>query len=293
MRKVALGLIALGAVVGIGLLLWNRRPISADTAAMAESSNRFGIELYKQIATEPGNHFFSPLGAHAALTMAVTGARNETLEEMQRVLQLPIGGKTDAYSELLDRVNRGRVSGYEIRIVNALFEQTGASWQKDFSRGIKRTFGEALQEVDFQHQADAARRTINAWAEKETDGKIPNLIDPNELSQDCRLILANVVYFKGEWANRFPKNLTSTDAFTLVSGKERKVELMHRWGGFKMNTAFGTEGKSDVYVAEIPYRGDETSLVILLPSRFDTLPELEKKLIPRISDGLSSKSTHE
>jgi len=50
---------------------------------------------------------------------------------------------------------------------------------------------------------DAARKTINAWVEKETKDKIKDLIKEGVLSSNTRLVLTNAIYFKGDWHSQF------------------------------------------------------------------------------------------
>src|SRR5438477_10183222 len=51
-------------------------------------SSEFAIDLYRQLDTQPGNLFFSPLSVRAALAMTAAGAKGKTLDEMQNVLRL-------------------------------------------------------------------------------------------------------------------------------------------------------------------------------------------------------------
>src|SRR5437764_648720 len=60
--------------------------------AMAAATAAFGCDLFAKLRSKSGNLFFSPLSIETALAMTGTGARGETLAEMNKVLHLPAGG---------------------------------------------------------------------------------------------------------------------------------------------------------------------------------------------------------
>ncbi len=76
--------------------------------------------------------------------------------------------------------------------------------------------------------AEQARQTINAWVEKQTNGKIKDLISPGVLDATTRLVLTNAVYFKGNWATQFKKELTRDQPFTLLDGSKVQVPMMNQ-----------------------------------------------------------------
>ena len=50
---------------------------------------------------------------------------------------------------------------------------------------------------------EQARQAINDWVKTATASKIPQLIGPGLLDAATRLVLANAIYFKGEWLTPF------------------------------------------------------------------------------------------
>ncbi len=64
--------------------------------------------------------------------------------------------------------------------------------------------------------------TINGWIEGNTNRKIKNIITPQAVSQDTRLILTNAIYFKGKWQTQFKKNLTKDEDFKVSPNKKSK-----------------------------------------------------------------------
>src|SRR5262249_48161499 len=116
-----------------------------------------------------------------------------------------------------------------------------------------------------------ARKTINAWVERETQDKIKELLKPNTLTGGTRLVLTNAIYFKGDWDSKFDKQLTKEAPFTLADGKKVKVPLMSQERNFKHDKG------DDFQAVELPYTGKELAMLVLLPTKADGLPALEKK----------------
>ncbi len=65
-----------------------------------------------------------------------------------------------------------------------------------YKKAVKEQFDSEFQEVNFAATKQAAE-IINSWIDKNTHGKIKEVVDPSALSSMTRLILANAVYFKG------------------------------------------------------------------------------------------------
>src|SRR5215469_14453529 len=61
-------------------------PAAAEESEMASGINTFGMDLYRQVAVQPGNLFFSPASMSSAFGMAYAGARGKTAQQMAAVL---------------------------------------------------------------------------------------------------------------------------------------------------------------------------------------------------------------
>ena len=85
-----------------------------------------------------------------------------------------------------------------------------------------------------------------------------------------RLVLANAVYFKGKWANPFDP--ASEGRFLVASNDYVKCMIMRR------EETYAYADLSTLKVLELPYRGDDLSMVVVLPKQIDGLKELEQQL---------------
>jgi serpin B len=287
--------ILVGFVIGLwglaGILLavgakGKEEPPEADTVAVIAGNSEFALELYVKLSGDPnvrpasGNLFFSPYSISTALAMTWAGARGETEKQMAEVLHfsLPQEQLHPAFGFLEKQLNaEGEERGYELSVANALWGQTGYGFLKEFLTLTKENYGAGLREVDFVNAAkrEKARKTINSWVEKETKEKIKDLIPQGVLDALTRLVLTNAIYFKGDWAVEFDKKETTDSLFKISADKEVTVPLMYQKGDFK----YAQEDK--LQILELPYKGDELSMVVLLPTEVDGLAELEKSLRPK------------
>ena len=87
-----------------------------------------------------------------------------------------------------------------------------------------------------------------------------------------RLVLTTAVYFKGDWAQKFNAGWTRASDFTLADGKTIKTPLMTR-------TSNAGYVEFDGYrLLDLPYAGEELSLLAILPDEANGLPAIEKTL---------------
>lgn len=264
---------------------------------VAQAGDTFGLALYAQLAGQKGNVFFSPSSIHTALTMTYAGARNATAEQMQAVLALWRSPKTptreavplpqaethEVYKRFLETLRPGAEAGYELTVANALWGQKGYVWNEEFVKTTKDAYGAGLWVVDFAGGAEPARKAINAWVEKQTHEKIKDLLAPGTIDLMTTLVLTNAIYFKGVWAQPFEKADTQDAPFRLGSGRSVQAPLMHR------KVFAGYAQAEGVQVLSLPYKGDELSMVVLLPRALDGLGALEKGLTGKTLEGLLAK----
>src|SRR5262245_12632062 len=249
---------------------------SAD-ATVAQDVNLFAVDLYAHLrSTEKGNLFFSPQSISTALAMTYAGARGETAEQMARTMHfsLPQDRLPPAYAELMHALRGGGTQSYRLSIANRLWGQRGMSFLEPFVEVTRRDYGAELGLVDFATKAEGARGEINGWVAKETEQKIRDLIPAGVLGPDTRLVLANAIYFRGDWAHQFEKSATREQPFHVSGGTTVAVALMFA----KMTVGFGAQPDGGLKVVELPYKGDDLSMLVLLPDAPDGLADMEAKL---------------
>jgi len=264
-----------------------------DEERVVEGNSRFALQLYQKLRGGAGNLFFSPYSISTALAMTYAGARSQTETQMAEVLQFPtwrevwLGRRMTladqsanaqkrfaaAFGEIVKNLNaRGSEAEYELRVANALWGQKDYEFLSSFTKPVEAAYGGKLQKLDFVTAAEQARKTINAWVEKQTNDKIKDLISPGVLDAMTRLVLTNAIYFKGNWASPFKEDRTREAPFTLAGGEQVQVPMMNQ------RTRFGYTETDALQVLEMPYVGEELSMVILLPKKTDGIGALERDL---------------
>ncbi|MAE60711.1 MAG: serpin family protein [Planctomycetaceae bacterium] len=246
-----------------------------DVAALVTGNNRFALDLYGQLGDEPGNLFFSPYSVSAALAMTYAGALGETADEMAQALRMTLVADRvhAAFGMVQQRLNgAGEDRAYTLSIANRLWGQAGEDFVPEFLDLTREHYGSELATVDFRGETERAREAINAWVEQQTHEKIKELIKPGILDAMTRLVLTNAIYFKSEWAEQFSEHATYDAAFHLNDDDDVTVPMMRQRGPYQYATY------DDLAVLEIPYKGGELSMVILLPDQIEGLAALEQRL---------------
>ena len=269
---------------------------SEDVAALAEGGNQFAFDLYGKLVRD-GNLFFSPYSISTALAMTAAGARGNTEREMATVLHFPmedVAGKASfisrervvaSFGSLQEGLVASRETrGYELHVANSLWGQHDYPFKVSFLDLIGKHFGGGFNTADFVRDAEAERVRINAWVEGETREKIKDLIPPGGVDQMTTLVLTNAVYFKGQWLSRFDEERT-TDAVFHGTHADATVPMMYQKGDFQYFE------NDVVQVLEMPYVGENVSMLVLLP-RTDGprgLEVLEASLTPEMLSDWSAR----
>ncbi|MGE5605280.1 MAG: serpin family protein [Bacteroidota bacterium] len=256
-----------------GLLLGSGETDQADLAAVVKGNNAFAFELYSVIAKEKGNLFLSPFSITSALAMTYAGARGETARQMEKTLHFDLAGANlnPGFAELMKKFNASDKS-YQLSVANALWGQQGTEFFPKFTEITKKYYDAGFKEVDYIHNTEHARQTINYWVETKTNHKIKELIKPNILNALTRLVLTNAIYFKGRWEWQFKPEQTKQAPFHVSAEAKPNVPMMYQLGKFK----YAETDQSQIL--ELPYSGGEIAMDILLPKPDSSLAKLESNL---------------
>lgn len=91
---------------------------------------------------------------------------------------------------------------------------------------LQDSFHSESETVNFAN-AVGSSRNINQWVEDKTNNKIKDLIKPDALGPDTRMVLVNAIYFKGLWEHQFFKERTTTAPFYTSETEFVNVDMMH------------------------------------------------------------------
>jgi serpin B len=209
----------------------------------------FAFDLMRQVvqAQPDANVFISPFSVSSVLQMTGNGAAGETKSEMQQVLKTAgmSSGSLNAAFKDLDQQFAAR-KDVTLNLANGLWFQQGFHLKPAFVGDNQKYFQAELAGVDFDSPQSA--KTINTWADRQTKGKIKEVVQ-YPFPPLTRLILANAIYFKGNWVQPFKKNLTGPRDFHLVDGQSRQTPMMAQGGHFVYQET------PDFQAVKLPYKG--------------------------------------
>ncbi|MGO9116836.1 MAG: serpin family protein [Desulfomonilaceae bacterium] len=253
-----------------------------ETAA-GSSINSFALDVYKHLKKPDENVFFSPYGAFICLSMAYAGAAGDTERQMAKTLHFEQEGPGvhDAIGSLNKLLEAAaQQPDTTLTIANALWGQNGYHFLPVYLELLKAKYRGGLREVDFKDNPNSAVAAINKWAEKETQGRIKDIL--SSVDPLTRLILTNAIYFKGKWQEQFDKKSTKDQPFTLLDGNKITVPLMTQKKHFSYMEENGFQA------LELSYRGN-LSMVVFLPADHKGLPAFEQAITNEsLSNWLSS-----
>ncbi len=241
-----------------------------------KANNKFALSFYSNLKDkEKGNIFFSPYSISTALSMVYEGARGRTADEIQSVFSFLKSDslRRSSVAAFYNRLNK-KGAGCKLYTANALWVQKDYSLLNEFLQVIRNYYGGEARNVDFKKALEKARLTINRWVESKTNGKIKNLFPQSSLAHLTRLVLTNTIYFKGKWAKQFDKSKTRKEDFMLSDSKKIRVPMMRQIGE---EAKFNYTETKETQVLELPYKGNELSMLVILP-KSPKLNDLEKRL---------------
>jgi serpin B len=263
-----------GTLTGAGAPRKDKPAVSQDAAAkLAQSSNAFGFDLYQRLRQRPGNLVISPASITTVLTMAWGGARGETAAQMRKVLHLEgEAGEVMATSGELARTLQEPSRPIVFRIANQLFAEKTYKLVPAFAEKTRTAFRAPIELLDFKKSPERARVHINQWVEGKTEHRIKDLVPPHGVGPGSRLVLVNAIYFLGDWDHPFEPEMTRPEPFYLTASQKTNVPTMNRTGGFRIAQ------KDGVTALEIPYKGREMSMMLLVPDEIEGLAAIERTL---------------
>ena len=246
-----------------GIFLWlaAASALAGDVSGLARSGNGFAFSLFSQVAQGEAakkNIFISPYSVSIALQMLRNGAAGKTRDEILTALNsgdLPEDQISGYYKEL----NRSLTSQSNVvlDLANSIWYNKGFEVKPAFISTNEAFFNAALASVNFETPESAD--TINQWADNSTRGKISGIVS-FPFPANTQMILANAIYFKGEWAEPFDKRLTRKRLFYFDGGMIKQTPMMLRRGSFQY------EEENGFQAVQLPYAGNRLFMTLFLPA---------------------------
>uniref|UniRef100_A0A670ZCK3 Serpin B6 n=1 Tax=Pseudonaja textilis TaxID=8673 RepID=A0A670ZCK3_PSETE len=237
-----------------------------------EANTKFALNFFKELsANDPSDNVVcSPFTISSSLLMVLLGARNNTEAQILKVYQ------DTFYQKGKKRVGCVPTLTKSILVFITASVVEMSLFLKSFIESTEKFYNAGLEKLNFKQASEDSRRHINAWVEEKTSGKIQDLLGPGIIDSHTKLVSVNAIYFKGNWADKFNKDLTSEKPFWINKNESKTVQMMFKKAKYNMAhiSAYQTS------VLEIPFGDNELSMIILLPDEIaDNSTGLEKREI--------------
>ncbi|CAH1774679.1 unnamed protein product [Owenia fusiformis] len=253
--------------------------------SLEHSINSFAMDLLKEMlnnnATDE-NIFFSPFSISTALAMAQLGTGGNTARQMENTLKFKSGQNYHClFRQLLNDIN-GRNTQYVLKSANNLFPNSKFKIDQTYLDDVINYYSAQIKEYDYAHQASVALKEINEWISNKTEGKLKDVLSSVDVNSLTILILVNAIYFKADWKHTFDTKNTKPAPF-YSPGKRITVNMMMQSFNESQRHVYIKDKDLDAHILELPYKGDEVSMIIMLPvsnsgDGLKTLKDLEEKL---------------
>ncbi|KAM9332598.1 uncharacterized protein KZ484_017677 [Pholidichthys leucotaenia] len=281
----------------------------ASESRLCKSNTSFCLDLLPVLSKKEKNVFYSPFSISTSLAMVLLGARGNTAAQMSEVLgfteeknhcrrQHPRGLMQQqvqsflpnvlkmslkmqdcpdvdihpCFAQQLSELNKPNAS-YALSVASRLYGEQSYQFVENFKEQTRKHYNAELETVDFVGKPEEARVNINSWVEKQTQGKIKDVVPPGVVDSMTRLVLVNAIYFKGKWDKQFKEGSTRKAPFKFSKSNVKEVQMMHQKSKFVLTSIPDINCK----LLEMPYKEKELSMLIFLPNEIeDETTGLEK-----------------
>lgn len=247
----------------------------ADARMAATAVNGFGFDLHRALTDGTGDNVVtSPLSTATLLAMVAAGTAGPTAAELVEVLGLE--GARDLRSAALLR-DVSATDQVTIAVANSVWADDDVQLVEDYAAFVTDVFGARVATLDLA--GPDVVESIDEWVAEHTADRIDGIAEDLGLPSDhAVVVLANAVYFLGEWSVPFDPGRTRHLPFRLPDGTTVDVATM---------TADGIEGAQTVArngyaVLRLPYGADgRYAMEVFLPDEDSDLPRLLGQLDAR------------
>jgi serpin B len=226
--------------------------------SIVTADNSFALGLFQHLdAGATGNVAIAPISVAMALQILYNGAAGTTQQGMAQTLQLGAMSTQDVNNAnaALQASLMNADPNVQITIANSLWLHLGATpVLPSFTTMDQTYYGATVGDLA------GAPGNVNSWVDTETDGLITQILPGNGNYAAVTALIANVIYFKGQWSTAFDPAQTQAATFTLADGSTTTAQMMHESGNFAYLAG------TNFQAVRLPYGAGRLSMLIVLPN---------------------------
>jgi serpin B len=219
------------------------------------------------------NILVSPFSAETVLALTQSGAKGDTGAEIRTGLHLP---DTEEDTEVAIKSVLPTIQSEYCSLVtaNKIYVEKEYAIKEDFKRVATDVYQAQFENIEFAKSVDAASE-INKWVEEQTNDKIHELVNADDLDADTKIVLVNALYFQGNWSVPFDPILTKQAKFYTSS--ETTVDAPTMYKESQEFNYYESE-ELDAQVLEVPFGDEEATMTFVLPNKKEGIAVLEKQI---------------
>lgn len=229
---------------------------------------QFALDLFR--AADPQNpeknYVISPLSPQILLAQLTEGCSDDARQEMINGVKLNSAEASTLTGSLQATANKDNALN-KLDIASIFYKSKNINLTDEFNRSRKENQIK-LENIDFSDTPSAVAE-INNWVRQKTRGNIQEIVSEQNLSPDMSMLMLNAIYFKGTWRYMFNGTTTEKRATFHTSENNRMpVHMMKQTNRLRFGEInFGEFWDPDTGLrwVELPYEGDQLSMILLLP----------------------------
>uniref|UniRef100_A0A3Q3JE16 Serpin H1 n=1 Tax=Monopterus albus TaxID=43700 RepID=A0A3Q3JE16_MONAL len=257
------------------------KKLSSHATSLADNSANLAFSLYHNMAKEKNteNIIISPLVVASSLGIVALGGKATTASQVKTVLSADKlkdehlhAGLSELISEVgtvVSKVSDAKTRNTTWKINNRLYGPS-SHYNYDHSK------------INFRDKRSAVN-SINEWAAKSTDGKLPEVT--KDVQNPDGAMIVNAMFFKPHWDEKFHEKMVDNRGFLVTRSFTVGVPMMHRTGLYD----FYEDTANNVYVLNMPLGQKQASMFLIMPFHLEPLDRLEKLLTRKQVDTWLSK----
>jgi serine protease inhibitor len=244
--------------------------------AIVTADNAFGLNLFQNLNSgATSNVAIAPISVAMALQIVYNGAGGATQQGMAQTLQLGSLSTQDLNNDnaALQGSLMNPDPAVNLTIANSL-------WMHLDTNPVPAAFTQMDQTYYGATVGDLAGApdNVNSWVSTETDGLISSILPAGNYASVVAVI-ANVIYFKGQWSTEFDPSQTAPAPFTLMDGTQVSVPMMHE------SATYGYLQGANFQAVRIPYGAGRFSMLVVMPNAGTSLNSFVAALTPDMLNG--------
>ncbi|XP_028856468.1 serpin H1b [Denticeps clupeoides] len=263
------------------------KKLSSHATNLADTSANLAFSLYHNVVKEKDleNILISPVVVASSLGLVALGGKSTTASQVKSVLSADKLNDEHLHaglSELLSEVSDSGARNVTWKISNRLYGPSAVTFADSFVKSSKKHYNYDHSKINFRDKRSAVN-SINEWASKSTEGKLPEVT--KDVQNTDGAMIVNAMFFKPHWHEKFHDKMVDNRGFLVTRSFTISVPMMHRTGLYD----FYEDTENRLFVLNMPLAHKKSSMIIIMPYHVEPLERLEKLLTRKQLDTWVSK----